>query len=190
LFSDEDKISLSGQFFDPYFKSNYNEFLMFGHNMVSHLGIYDRQLLNDIEGFRIGLEGSQDYDLFLRASERVDPNQIIHIPHVLYHWRQVPGSTAISADQKDYAELAARTSINNHIERMAMPIQSIAGHAPGNSAITPRREYDTRVSIIIPTRNGLDLLRPCLIPSTPAEHRTWKSSSPTMTAMMPKPWPF
>jgi GT2 family glycosyltransferase len=162
LFSDEDKISLSGQFFDPYFKSNYNEFLMFGHNMVSHLGIYDRQLLNDIEGFRIGLEGSQDYDLFLRASERVDPNQIIHIPHVLYHWRQVPGSTAISADQKDYAELAARTSINNHIERMAMPIQSIAGHAPGNSAITPRREYDTRVSIIIPTRNGLDLLRPCL----------------------------
>jgi GT2 family glycosyltransferase/tetratricopeptide (TPR) repeat protein len=162
LFSDEDKISLSGQYIDPYFKSVYNQFLMFGHNMVSHLGIYDRHLLEDIGGFRMGLEGSQDYDLFLRASERIDPGQIVHIPHVLYHWRQVPGSTAISADQKDYAELAARTSINGHVERMGMPIQSTAGHAPGNSAITPRREYDTRVSIIIPTRNGLDLLQPCL----------------------------
>ncbi|MCJ2180610.1 glycosyltransferase family 2 protein [Novosphingobium album (ex Hu et al. 2023)] len=162
LFSDEDKISLTGERFDPYFKSAYNEYLMFGHNMVSHLGIYDRQLLTDVGGFRMGLEGSQDYDLFLRASERIDPAQIIHIPHVLYHWRQVPGSTAISANQKDYAELAARNSINGHFERTRMPLQSVAGHAPGNSAITPRREYATPVSIIIPTRNGLELLRSCI----------------------------
>ena len=162
LFSDEDKISPHGDFFDPYFKTAYNQFLMFGHNMVSHLGVYERQLLEDIGGFRIGLEGSQDYDLFLRASERISPSQIVHIPHVLYHWRQVPGSTAIGADQKNYAEIAARVSINNHLGRTGLPLQSVAGHAPGNSAIVVQREFDIPVSIIIPTRNGIDLLRPCL----------------------------
>jgi len=162
LFSDEDKISLKGDLFDPYFKSTYNQFLMFGHNMVSHLGVYARDLLEEIGGFRIGLEGSQDYDLFLRAAERVDPSRIVHIPHVLYHWRQVPGSTSISADQKNYAELAARMSINGHFERTGKPLISVAGHAPGNSAIKPACELTTSVSIIIPTRNGLDLLEPCL----------------------------
>jgi len=162
LFSDEDKINPQGDFFDPYFKTAYNQFLMFGHNMISHLGVYERQLLEDIGGFRIGLEGSQDYDLFLRASESVRPSQIVHIPHVLYHWRQVPGSTAIGADQKNYAEIAARVSINNHLGRTGLPLQSVAGHAPGNSAIVVQREFDIPVSIIIPTRNGIDLLRPCL----------------------------
>jgi GT2 family glycosyltransferase len=162
FFSDEDKIGLSGERFDPYFKSAYNEYLMFGHNMVSHLGVYDRKLLADIGGFRKGLEGSQDYDLFFRASEQIDPAQIVHIPHVLYHWRQVPGSTALGADQKDYAELAARTAINGHMGRLSLPLQSIAGHAPGNSAITPHAEISTRVSIIIPTRNGLELLKACI----------------------------
>lgn len=162
LFSDEDKINLDGARSDPYFKSCYNEYLMFGHNMVSHLGIYQRELFERVGGFRKGLEGSQDYDLFLRCAEKVDPHQIIHIPHVLYHWRQVPGSTAISADQKDYAILAARSSIGGHFERMRVPLTSVEGHAPGNSAIAVPRELETTISIIIPTRNGVDLLNDCL----------------------------
>ena len=43
---------------------------MYGHNMVSHLGVYRRSLVNEIGGFRLGLEGSQDYDLLLRCYER------------------------------------------------------------------------------------------------------------------------
>ena len=162
LFSDEDKIDLDGVRSDPYFKSCYNEYLMFGHNMVSHLGIYHRELFERVGGFRKGLEGSQDYDLFLRCAEQVDPHQIVHIPHVLYHWRQVPGSTAISADQKDYAILAARSSIGGHFERTHTPLTSTEGHAPGNSAIAVPRELETTISIIIPTRNGVDLLNDCL----------------------------
>ena len=162
LFSDEDKIDLNGHRFSPYFKSTYNQFLMFGHNMVSHLGIYSRLLFEDVGGFRRGLEGSQDYDLFLRCSEHVDAHQIVHIPHVLYHWRQVPGSTAVSADQKDYAIVAARDAINGHFDRCGIPFRSIEGHAAGNSAIMATSERDTSITIIIPTRNGTGLLEDCL----------------------------
>lgn len=162
IFSDEDKISTSGERFNPYFKGCYNQYLMYGHNMVSHLGVYHRALFETVGGFRKGLEGSQDYDLFLRCSELIDPHQIIHIPHVLYHWRQVPGSTAISADQKDYAIMAARSAIGGHMERLRLPLASVEGHAPGNSAIAVPRELETSVSIIIPTRDGVDLLDDCL----------------------------
>lgn len=162
LFSDEDKISPSGVHFDPYFKSCYNQYLMYGHNMVSHLGVYQRQLFEEVGGFHKGLEGSQDYDFALRCIDRINPHQIIHIPHVLYHWRQVPGSTSVAADAKDYAAYAARNGINKHFQRQQLPLTSVEGHAPGNHAIDVTHELATSISIIIPTRNGIDVLDECL----------------------------
>lgn len=162
FFSDEDKITVDGLRFDPYFKGGLNEYLLYGHNMISHLGVYERGLIEEIGGFRIGFEGSQDYDLSLRAIERCGAKAVIHIPHVLYHWRTVPGSTAISADQKDYAAIAARAAINSHFDRTATPLRSVEGFAPGVSAIAATKEYDTPVSVIIPTRDGLDLLKACV----------------------------
>lgn len=162
LYSDEDKISIDGQRFDPYLKGDFDPFLMYGHNMVSHLGVYRRDLIERIGGFRLGLEGSQDYDLLLRAYEVAGPGSVFHIPHVLYHWRAIPGSTAVSADQKSYAIVAAQHAINGHFERTGQPLRSIDGFAPGLSAVKHSRAFDTRVSIIIPTRDGLDVLRACV----------------------------
>lgn len=162
LFSDEDKVTEQGDRLHPYFKSCFNQYLMYGHNMVSHLGVYRRSLVEEVGGFRLGLEGSQDYDLLLRCYERSDAARVVHIPHVLYHWRIIPGSTAMSADQKSYAVTAAQNSINGHFERLGMPFRSIDGFAPGCTAIRPSRMFDTSLSIIIPTRNGLDVLQPCI----------------------------
>jgi glycosyltransferase involved in cell wall biosynthesis/Tfp pilus assembly protein PilF len=172
LFSDEDKIDLGGARSDPYFKGNFNKFLMFGHNMVSHLGVYRRSLIDLVGGFRLGLEGSQDYDLFLRCYEHTVDENLIHIPHVLYHWRMTPGSTSVSADQKSYAAIAAVNAVNGYFERTGMPFRSVEGFAPGHQRLAPTRDFDTSLSIIIPTRNGLEYLRPCVasILSNPHEN--------------------
>lgn len=162
LFSDEDKITEDGDRLHPYFKGDFNQYLMYGHNMVSHLGVYRRSLVEKVHGFRLGLEGSQDYDLLLRCFEQTDAKHIVHIPHVLYNWRIIPGSTAMSADQKSYAVVAAQNAINGHFERLNMPFRSIDGFAPGCTGIKPSRLFDTSLSIIIPTRNGLDVLKPCV----------------------------
>jgi glycosyltransferase involved in cell wall biosynthesis len=162
FYSDEDKIDMFGFRSEPYFKSEFNRFLMYGHNMVSHLGVYERALLNEIGGFRMGFEGSQDYDLTLRALDRCGDDAIVHIPHVLYHWRTTPGSTSISADQKSYAVSAAQAAINSHFDRANTPLRSVAGFAPGVTAITATREYTAKVTIIIPTRDRVDLLKPCI----------------------------
>ncbi len=162
LYSDEDKITVDGQRYDPYFKSDFDPFLMFGHNMISHLGVYSRELLEAIGGFRIGLEGSQDYDLALRAIERVGVGCVVHIPHILYHWRAIPGSTAVSSDEKSYAVIAAQQAVNGHFERRGLPLRSVPGLGPGVNSVKPDRDYDTFVSIIIPTRDGVEYIRPCI----------------------------
>lgn len=162
LFSDEDKITTRQYRLAPYFKGVFNRHLMYGHNMVSHLGVYRRSLVEQVGGFRLGLEGSQDYDLFLRCFEKSDESRVVHIPHVLYHWRIIPGSTAMSSDQKSYAVIAAQSAINGHFERQGIPLRSVDGFAPGCTAVRPSRTFQTSVSIIIPTRNGLDVLQPCV----------------------------
>lgn len=117
LFSDVDKIAPSGAYFSPYLKPGWNPELMRGQNLVSHLGIYRADLLRLVGGFRPGYEGSQDWDLALRVSEELTPDQMVHIPEVLYHWRMTAGSTAISISGKHYAKDAARKAVDEHLTR-------------------------------------------------------------------------
>ncbi len=161
IYSDEDKISLDGVRHDPYFKSDWNYHLFLSHNMFSHLGAYKADLVRKVGGFRSGFEGAQDYDLALRCLENVERNAIYHIPHVLYHWRVMPGSTALSADEKPYAMLAGERAITGHLER-----RGINGSAEllGHGYILRLEGSSTRskVTIVIPTRDGGDLLRKCI----------------------------
>ena len=123
IYSDEDKINESGLRSSPYFKCGWNRDLFYSHNLISHLGVFRMDVLREIGGFRTGYEGSQDYDLALRAIERLNFNQIIHIPKVLYHWRIHSESTASGADAKPYAMLAGERAINDHFRRLKINAQ-------------------------------------------------------------------
>ncbi len=164
VYSDEDKINERGERFDPYFKSDYNRELMWAQNMISHLGCYRRQTLLDIGGFRQGFEGSQDYDLALRVIERSRPDQIVHVPRVLYHWRAITGSTALSADQKPYAEIASRKALQEHLDRSGIVATvSAAPEIPAMNRVRLKLPMPLPlVSILIPTRDRIDLLRMCI----------------------------
>ncbi|KXK05456.1 MAG: glycosyltransferase [Acidobacteria bacterium OLB17] len=117
IFSDEDVIDTQGTRSDPKFKPEFSPDLMLSLNMVTHLSAYDTDVLREIGGFRLGLEGSQDYDLALRVIERISPDEIRRIPRVLYHWRAVDTSVAASRGAKPYAFEKARVAIAEHLER-------------------------------------------------------------------------
>lgn len=164
IYSDEDKIDPDGVRFDPYFKSDWNPDLLYSHNMVSHLGVYDSAIFKRIGGFRLGFEGSQDYDLTLRFSREITPGQIRHIPHILYHWRAIPGSTALAAEEKTYPYDAARRAIAEHLAALGHPGARVT-HAFAkalNRVIYPLPDPAPAVAILIPTRDRLDLLRTCV----------------------------
>lgn len=164
IYSDEDKVSESGQRSNPYFKCDWNYDLFLSHNMICHLGVYKAGLLRDIGGFREGFEGSQDYDLALRCIEQLDASQIIHIPRVLYHWRMHKNSTAQISDAKPYAYVAAERALNEHLARKGVSAQ-VERHPEINGCYRVRYalpEPAPLVTLIIPTRNGLHLIRQCL----------------------------
>ena len=115
IFSDEDKLDAQGHRFGPYFKSDWNPALMLSQNMFSHLGVYRLSLVKKIGGFRLGFEGSQDYDLVLRCSRETAPERIHHIPKILYHWRAIESSTATDIGMKPYAWDAGRRAIEEHL---------------------------------------------------------------------------
>ncbi|MEN1929605.1 glycosyltransferase family 2 protein [Luteimonas sp. MJ250] len=164
VFTDEDKIDAEGRRFDPYMKADWNYDLFLSHNCVSHLGAYDAALIREIGGFRIGIEGSQDWDLALRCIERIRPDQIGHIPKVLYHWRAIEGSTALAPQEKDYAHDAGLRAIGEHLERTSSTgrVEDIPGQRGNYRVRYALPEPAPLVSIIIPTRDRVELLRACV----------------------------
>lgn len=163
LYSDEDKLNEAGKRTTPYFKSDWNPQMFLTQNMFSHLGVFETALVREAGGFRKGYEGSQDYDLALRCIEIAGHDQVVHIPHVLYHWRIVPGSTAGSGSEKPYALMAAKRAVEDHLTRSGIdafvdqPYESL-----GILRVRYGLAQRPLVSIVIPTRDGLALTKQCI----------------------------
>lgn len=162
VYSDEDKLDTAGHRFNPYFKSDWNPSLFLGHNLISHLGVYRTQLMREVGGFRVGFHGSQDYDLAARCVERLRADQIVHIPRVLYHWRIIPGSTSESIGNKPYALTASEQALNEHLMRQGLAGEVRALPTGSHCVRYAVPASPPLVSIIVPTRNGVELLRTCL----------------------------
>ena len=112
------KIFLSPQDkrYNPHFKPDWNEPLFLASNYLNHLSIYRTSLLREIGGFRLGYEGSQDHDLTLRCVLKIRPSQIRHIPRILYHWRQFPGSGSFSDRALEQCKKARRQAVADYLE--------------------------------------------------------------------------
>jgi glycosyltransferase involved in cell wall biosynthesis len=161
IYSDEDKIDVSDKRLDPHFKCDWNKDLFYSYNMICHLGVYRKDLLMAIGGFREGVEGAQDYDIALRCIENLLPTQIYHIPRILYHWRVHDRSTAQSIETKPYAMLAGERALNEHFQRQGInaKVEFVGFGYRVHYALPPNPPM---VSLIIPTRNGLELIRQCV----------------------------
>jgi glycosyltransferase involved in cell wall biosynthesis len=160
IYSDEDKL-LDGKRINPFFKPAWSPDLMRCQNYLCHLTAIRRCLVDQIGGFRSEFNGAQDFDLFLRLSEIA--GKILHIPKVLYNWRMIESSTAANPGSKNYAQEAGLNAVDQHLKRLY-----------GDGAYAKESEYlfvyDARyplppnllVSIIIPTKDGLQFLKPCI----------------------------
>jgi O-antigen biosynthesis protein len=164
IYSDEDRIDESGRRHNPYFKTDWNPELFLGQNMISHLGVYRRSLIEAVDGFRMGLEGSEDYDLALRASRHTTPERIRHIPVVLYHRRAALETQSNSQTNSQRDADSARRARIDHLR--ALGENAVVEANPLVPALDRvRRRLPDKpplVSLIVPTRNRADLLGPCL----------------------------
>jgi len=115
IYTDEDKISYSGYYEEPFYKPDWSPELLDSCNYITHFCVVRRDVGQKIGWFREGYDGSQDYDLVLRISENTA--DIRHIPEVLYHWRKVSGSTSDTSLAKPYAVEAGFRAISESFRR-------------------------------------------------------------------------
>lgn len=165
FFSDEDKLNEKGKRCMPFFKPDFSIDLFYSQNYICHLCVYKRALIEQVKGFRIGYEGSQDYDLLLRSIALIGDNvekKIIHIPQILYHWRMSIHSTASNHNSKDYASIAAQKSLQDYFDKKNSNVK-ISMLRPGlYRQHWPIPSNRPLISLIISTRDGYEDLKECI----------------------------
>lgn len=159
LYTDEDKVDIDGNHYDPHLKPTWNPELLLGQNYLSHLTVMRRSVFEQAGGLRVGYEGSQDHDLLLRATALVPDDRIKHVPFVAYHWRAVTGSTALSPGAKSYTEDASVRALE---DRLGPTWTVELAGAPTAYRVIPPLEDFPLVSILIPTRDRLSLVENCI----------------------------
>ena len=164
LYSDDDKIDTGRYRYSPQFKPDWSPELLLSYMYFSHLFVLRRTLFVEVGGDRVGFEGSQDYDLALRATET--SNHVGHIPKVLYHWRALPDSTAASGAAKPESFAAGMRALQSAFDRRGIQATAFQPDwaVKAKCGIFSHRFPDEgpSVAIIIPTRNNPEFLRACI----------------------------
>ncbi|MGL6097436.1 MAG: glycosyltransferase family 2 protein [Fimbriiglobus sp.] len=160
LYSDEDKLDPTGERVEPNFKPDWSPETIRSRNYVCHLTVLRKALTDDLGGFRPGFDGSQDYDLVLRASETA--RRIVHIPRVLYHWRMHEQSTALNKGSKNYAYENGRNAIADHLARIGVDAGVHDGPVLGTYQVVYHLRSQPLVSVVVPNKDHPEMLARCV----------------------------
>ena len=160
IYTDEDKLDELDRPCQPHFKPDWDPDMLLSFPYLGHITAIRHEVIRRIGGFRPEFDGSQDYDLMLRATEQA--RRIVHIPRVLYHWRVVAGSAAGDAEAKPWAYQASRRAVEDAVVRQG--INGAVDGGPFQGAYHVRRRIDgsPTVSIIMPFRDQAALTVACL----------------------------
>ncbi|MFL5331536.1 MAG: glycosyltransferase [Gemmataceae bacterium] len=177
LYSDEDKMKPDGHRIMPFFKPDWSPEFFLGCMYTCHLSVYRTELLREVGGFRAEFDGAQDYDLALRVSEKA--RRVVHVPDVLYHWRLLSNSTALSVAAKPEAHSSGMRALEDHLRRTGRPGHVEVGPSAGLNYTRFAVRGTPKVSIIIPSQcrpdpapgRAISLLENCL--TSIAKRSTW-----------------
>lgn len=170
IYSDEDKLAEDGvTHIDPFFKPDFSPDYLRSCNFITHFCVIKKELIEKIRGFRVGVEGAQDWDLFLRATREIpvkdSKKKILHIPKVLYSWRKSEVSAAshlAATGVKAYAYKNQRKVLEDDIKEREIPAELLPSSFLGCWRVKYSILGNPLVSIIIPTRDKFQYISKCL----------------------------
>lgn len=160
IYTDEDKIALNNKRYFPHFKADFSPDSLLSSNYICHFTVLRKSIVEELGGFRSEYNGSQDYDMFLRFTEKTQ--KIYHIPKILYHWRMIEGSTSNNASSKNYAYEAGKKALEDALKRRNIRGKVHLIGTPQMYEIEYLYDKEPKVSIIIPTKDKVDVLSRCI----------------------------
>jgi|GEM_PF-557025 len=156
IYADDDCLNKEQQRIEPHFKPDWDPLLLTAHDYIGQSFFVSLDKIKQVNGFNTELNFHQHLDLLLRLSEQYDETRLTHIPQVLFHYPQ--GLTDLGYDKESY-----RTVLSSHFKRLGMPntdLNELHAHAWYIQYPLPKKK--PLVSIIIPTRNGYEILKQCI----------------------------
>ncbi|MGI5959258.1 MAG: glycosyltransferase family 2 protein [Massiliimalia sp.] len=131
------------------------------NNYICHFSTFSRKLLDEAGWFNPECDGSQDYDIILRLTEKAQ--KIVHIPKIMYYWRSSANSVASDISAKPYCITAAKKALSEHLNRVGLKGKvSLIDKMPSFYRIKYELDSTPLVSIVIPTKDHIDDLDKCL----------------------------
>ncbi|TPF92103.1 glycosyltransferase family 2 protein [Bifidobacterium sp. UTBIF-78] len=159
MYCDEDQL-IDGEYRNPVFKPQYNPDMLLASNYICHMLMVSRHALQQVELSPADVSGAQDYDLTLKVAEVA--RSIHAIPYVLYHWRVHRNSTSVNPDSKPYAEGAGLRALERHFQRIGVTAHVHESERVFRYLTEYVHDKPTKVNIVIPTKDHVDLLNRCL----------------------------
>lgn len=151
IYPDEDRIDQDGKHLDPFFKPNFSPNLLYSLDYISRGAMFKHGL---IDGFDASLPSGHAYDLLLRIAQRLLMDEVHHIPHVLYHCLKISDGSINDA-------LISCQITEKHLGAEAHSFD-IDGERIFHKISCERLNSHPKISIIIPTKDKLNLLKPCI----------------------------
>lgn len=146
--------------YNPHFKPDFSPDTLRSYNYICHLSAFSRELLDSVGYFRSEYDGSQDYDLILRLSEKA--KKVFHIRKILYYWRAHKNSVAQDVGAKPYTVTAAKKALAAHLERCGLKGEVLDSSVPTTYHIKYEIDGNPLISVIIPNKDHTDDLDICL----------------------------
>lgn len=153
LYSDNDLVAPDGRHWSPFLKPDFSPERLRAQNYIVHLSVLRKAAVDAVGGFRDGYDGAQDHDLVLRVTERAD--SVVHVPRILYHWRQAPTSVS-TGDTKPWAFDAGVRAVADHCKRVGIDATVERSQIDGCYRVRRRLTSTPLVSVVIPTRGGVN----------------------------------
>lgn len=144
----------------PHFKPDYSPDTLRSINYICHLSVFSRELLDSVGYFRSECDGSQDYDIILRLTEKA--KKVWHIRKILYYWRAHKNSVAQDLSAKPYTIVAAKKALKDHLERLSLKGEVVDSSVLSSYHIKYEIEGNPLISILIPNKDHTDDLDNCL----------------------------
>lgn len=146
--------------YNPHFKPDFSPDTLRSYNYICHLSVFSRELLDSVGYFRSEYDGSQDYDLILRLTEKA--KKVFHIRKILYYWRAHKNSVAQDVGAKPYTVAAAKKALAAHLERCGLKGEVLDSSVPTTYHIKYEIDGNPLISVIIPNKDHTDDLDICL----------------------------
>ncbi|WP_429553795.1 glycosyltransferase family 2 protein [Paraburkholderia sp. MM5477-R1] len=161
IYSDEDSLDDKGIRFNPHFKGDWDRYLFYTKNYLSNLFCCAITLAREVSTNACDDPEFWRYDLIVRCIELIQPDQIRHIHRVLYHKNVSSDIARVDTTYEPCRHEIGRKILNDHLERSEVAAR-IERTGDSYRVIFNQPQIQPSISLIIPTRNGIDHLRSCI----------------------------